>query len=119
MKVHIPVIIAGLSTKVDGSIKIVLETREFPADDAAKVFSLRNKEAWAILSPTEMDDSVIPKDKPDPVINKKTPSERLYNVMYVLWKQKGEHGDFDTFYKQQMERIIETIKSKLEPKGGR
>lgn len=112
-KIQLPVIIAGLQSKVDGSIKITLETRELPANDAADLFQLRNKEAWCFLAANRMDQVMVPAEKPDSLIGGKTPAQRLRNVLFVLWKEKGSQGDFEDFYKSSLERIIEKFKEAL------
>ena len=44
----------------------------------------------------------------------KSQSQRLRAVLFVLWKQEGEEGDFKKFYKQKTEEIIQHFKNKLE-----
>ena len=44
----------------------------------------------------------------------KSPSQRLRNTIYVYWEQNGATGEFDSFYKRQMNLLIERIKSKLD-----
>ena len=44
----------------------------------------------------------------------KKQSQRLRNVLFVLWKQEEELGEFKTFYKQKTEEIIQHFKNKLE-----
>ena len=112
--VQIPVLIAGLQSKVDGSMKIVLETRELKGNEAGVLFEMRNAEAWAILAPNEIKDPKLPQEKADPALNSKTPSQRLRGVLFVLWQQKGSPGDFDGFYKEQIERVIDKIKEQLQ-----
>lgn len=114
MQVTLPVIISGIATKVDGSIKISIETRELPATQAADLFSLRNQEAWCLLAPEGVDTAVLPDEKPDASLGTKTPSQRLRNVLYVYWQQHGKQGDFESFYKSKMEQIIEQLKEKLD-----
>ena len=43
----------------------------------------------------------------------KSLSQRLRNVLYVVWKSQGELGDFKDNYKLQMERLINHFKDKL------
>ena len=112
--VKLQVIISKIATKVDGSITVAMETRELPGEDAATLFTLRNKEAWAILAPNELDESSIPKEKAESGTGAKTPTSRLRAVLFVYWKQKGSQGDFEGFYKTQVERIIDSIKEKLD-----
>tara|TARA_R100000781_G_C4060818_1_gene120937 strand:- start:507 stop:872 length:366 start_codon:yes stop_codon:yes gene_type:complete len=44
----------------------------------------------------------------------KSQSQRLRNVLYILWKQQGEKGDYKKFYKQKTEEIIQHFKNKLK-----
>lgn len=46
----------------------------------------------------------------------KSKSQRLYNVLFVWWKQRRppEHPTFETFYDHHMERLIDRVKSDLE-----
>ena len=114
--ISLPVIINSLATKVDGSIKIVLETREFSPKESSVLFELRGKEAWAILSESELKDSEIhiPDERPDPSIGTKTPSQRLRNVLYRLWEQQSSGTDFESFYRIKMDGIIEKLKERLD-----
>tara|TARA_R110000803_G_scaffold108539_1_gene176847 strand:+ start:4325 stop:4690 length:366 start_codon:yes stop_codon:yes gene_type:complete len=44
----------------------------------------------------------------------KSQSQRLRNVLYILWKQDGSEGDFKKHYKQKTEAIIQHFKNKIE-----
>jgi len=44
----------------------------------------------------------------------KTKSQRLRNVMYILWQQNQSLYSFDEFYAMEMEKIIQHYKDKLE-----
>jgi hypothetical protein len=48
--------------------------------------------------------------------DRKTPSQRLRDVLYVYWKQVESARAFDDFYLAQMNTIIEGFKEKLEPR---
>lgn len=55
-------------------------------------------------------------DAVDLEIEGKTKSQRLRNVLYVYYSQKGSiYQDFKDFYSVEMEKIIEHYKNKLEP----
>ena len=44
----------------------------------------------------------------------KTPSQRLRAVLFILWKQAaGGTGDFEDFYRRQLDDIIESVKARL------
>lgn len=112
-QLQLPVLITGISTKVDGSIKLVLETRELRSEAATKLFDLRGAEAWAILAPTEIKDVTLPTERPDPAIGTKTASQRMRAVLYRIWEQNNTSGDFESYYRSQMEKIIDQLKEKL------
>ena len=112
--VNLPVLITKIASKVDGSVTIALETRELPPQSAAEVFGLRNKEAWALLAEKRISESEIPDEEVDTGLGSKTPSQRLRNVMYILYTQGGKQGSFDDYYKHNMEKIIETLKDRIE-----
>lgn len=116
VNVKLPVLISSLATKVDGSIKISLETRELGHQDSATLFELRGAEAWAIISPSEIrdEDVKLPTEKADPSLGTKTPSQRLRAVLYRLWEQNPKGVDFESFYRIKLESIIEQLKAKLE-----
>ncbi len=114
--IQLPVIISSLATKVDGSIKISMETRELSGADSAKIFDLRGTEAWAIISPNEIkdEDVKLPSEKADPAVGTKTPSQRLRNVLFRTWQQKGGTTDFESYYRITVEGIIDKFKERLE-----
>jgi len=52
----------------------------------------------------------------DPEIDSKSKSERLRNVLYVLFQQQPEgYTDFKQFYADRMEKLIMQIRTRLEP----
>jgi CRISPR/Cas system CMR-associated protein Cmr1 (group 7 of RAMP superfamily) len=52
-------------------------------------------------------------DAVDIELEGKSQSQRLRNVLYILWQQTNHGEDFKTFYKDKTEKIIEQIKNKL------
>jgi hypothetical protein len=114
--IQVPVLISSLATKVDGSIKISLETQELNSQDSAKLFDLRGQMAYAIISPNEVDekDVKLPNERADPAMGTKTQSQRLRAVLYRLWEQSKGGTDFESFYRVRMEQIIDQLKAKLD-----
>lgn len=43
----------------------------------------------------------------------KTPSQRLRAVLFVWWQSLGAKGNFDQWYAEKMEKIIDGVKTKL------
>lgn len=102
--------IEQISTRQDGSLKIVLGTQELSPEEMAKLFDafgkFRGGEEGAL-------ESVKLNEQNAEGI--KTPAQRLRSVLFVLWKQQGQkYRTFDAFYSTYLESIIDQIKEKLE-----
>jgi hypothetical protein len=97
-------LITKVSTRKDGSLQIVIETMELSPEQMAELFMNVNKEVMQI-------------DVPDDSSDSKSKSQRLRNVLYVLWEQTGKDKfeTFALFYAHQMEKITDFYKDKLEP----
>lgn len=105
------IIVTGIRSKVDGSLGITASTPELTPEEKAEFMRLQNLVLMCSFTPTDYKEA--PEYKISKEIDQKTPSQRLRNVLYVLWEQEGSKGDFDTFYKEQLNKIIEHYKSKL------
>jgi hypothetical protein len=97
------------------TIKIKFETREGMVGDAIGRFSeMIGKWGWLTFSipQIEAEDLLnLPEIKTDA---KKTPSQRLRNVLYRNWeKDNGGHEDFESYYLAMMEKLINHYKDKL------
>lgn len=111
-----PAIIDGVRTNKDGSLKIVLETPELSPEDCTKLFSFRNMQVFAGLNEANIQPEDLDLKDFKPIEKgEKTPSQRLRAVLYLVWNQStaGTRGDFDSFYKRAIERIIDQYKEKL------
>jgi hypothetical protein len=114
----LPVVISSIRSLKDGSVSVCVETQELSPAKAGELFSLRKKVAMMYLSPKdvitqkEMDQvNAITADLPQG----KTPSKRMYNVLYILWKQDPEgYKDFQLYYMAKMEDYIENLKLNIK-----
>ena len=108
--------VENLSTRADGSIKIVLGTNEMSAGKMAELFALRKKIAGVYISAKETisDKDLKQVDAIDIDMPGKTPSQRLRAVLYRNWEQNPEgHKDFQYFYINKMESYITALKDNL------
>lgn len=113
--VKLPAIFDKAETLKDRSVKLIFVTRELSGEDVGRLFGMRGSECWLLLAPDDTLDSVdVPTVKPDTGANQKTPSQRLRAVLFVLWSQLGRPGDFEDFYRQKVERVVEQYKAKLD-----
>lgn len=113
--VQIPVVFDGLRTLGDGSIKMTFQTREVKAEEAVSLLEYRKAEGWLLFKPAPFEDRDlidIPESVPE-FRDRKTPSQRLRNVLYRLWEHRGRPGDSEDFRIAEMERIITHYREKL------
>jgi hypothetical protein len=103
--------ISGVRAKVDGSLGISLSTPELSADEKAVFMEWMNRDLAMMLQNDTEAVGDVKEVKGE--FDTKTPSQRLRAVMFVYWKQCGASGEFETFYLQRMEKIIDEIKTHL------
>lgn len=111
-------IIENIATRADGTVKVVLGCQEMSAARAGELMTLNRKLAAVYLSPKETvnQKEIDQVDAVDPVMPAKTCSQRMRNVLFILWQQSPEgFKDFDSFYKYKMEGYINAIKENLNP----
>ena len=118
MKIILETILETISTRVDGTLKLVLSTQEIDSSKAGELFQLRGKFCKSLISDTNI--SKIEQELVDAqhlVSGKKnkTESQRLRAVLFRINEQNGgDENSFELFYKAEMNKIIEHYKSKLE-----
>lgn len=111
LQVQFPAQLTKMETRADGSIKVIIETQELSGDKAAMLFNYRNALGYVTFTPNAIDEVEVPKEK---VAHEgKSPSERMRGVLWHLWDNGDKSLTFDQYYRNQMERIIETLKDKL------
>jgi len=108
-----PVILTSASTRADGSLGLRFATPELSPADKTAFFELLNLNLKLLLQPAEGEPQELHDVKQE--FENKTPSMRLRAVLFVVWKQASEPGEFDHFYREKMEQIINKIKATLNP----
>jgi hypothetical protein len=112
--VKLAAVFSGIKSRKDRSFRLEFDTRELK-EDAAELLKIQGTECWLLIAPDDSLDAVdVPKVKPDAGTNQKTPGQRLRAVLFVLWQQIGKPGDFEDYYRQRLERIIDQFKAKLD-----
>ena len=116
----IPAYVANISTKVDKTIKIVIETQEISPDMMAALYSLhKGGTCIAAFKQSEFTEEeskaleVIELNSEE--LGTKTPSQRLRGALYRLWQQHPEgHESFPLYYEYRMSKFTEWVKSKID-----
>jgi len=103
--------ITGIRAKVDGSLGLSVSTPELSPEEKVVVMSLQNLNVKMTIEPVDV--QVTEKAKIEKGMDGKSPSERLYNTIFVYYKQIKSTDDFEVFYRRHMEGIIDQYKEKL------
>ena len=116
--ITIPVIFDKLTTTNDKSFKITLETQDkgtLTSEQKSQLMDMLGEYLWVGISRAEqkIDDLDIPDIKPD-FRGEKSPSARLRAVLFILWEKSTKTEEFETFYRRQIEKLIDRVKEKLE-----
>lgn len=112
----LPTYVENISTRKDKTVKLVLSTQELTPEKAGMLFGLQNQLATTYINPVGVSqDEIDAVDKVNPEFGGKTQSQRVRNVLYLLWEQKNEgFKDFDSFYTHKTNLYIEHLKAKIE-----
>lgn len=110
-------ILEGISTRADGSLVFKIATQEIGSTEAARLFELRNKFLKYLLTDeniSPLDEKLIEELKLKDGKKVKTRSQVLRSVLFRLWEISDAGVDFDTWYENEMTRIIDHYKTKLD-----
>lgn len=110
--ITLPAYLTGFSSKSDGSASVRFSTQELTSDQFAELSKNLNGYGFLLFK----ENAITLEDMPteDVEDKSKTPSKRLRASLFVLWKQKGEMGDFESYYRLMVEKFIERIKAQLD-----
>jgi len=114
---QVPSIVQSIRTLVDGGCKLDIVTRELKPSEMTELFELKNKEGWLLFKEDviqEKDVDSIP-DEPLEKFEKKSPSQRLHDRMWVYYK--NTHKDtknFKAWYSSALESIGNEYLNKLK-----
>lgn len=114
--VLLPAIVEKISTLKDGSVSLTIYTQELSPQKAAEIFTLRGKLSTVYVSPAEISQKELSLvDSIEPELPGKSPSQRMRNVLYIIWKQDNEgYKDFPQYYDAKMNVFIETLKQNIQ-----
>ena len=106
-------VLSGFRSRKDRSMGFSVSTPELEIAHKVALMELEGINVRVLLEPKDY--TVESKVVVDKEIHSKTPSERLRSVLYIKFKQQSEVKDFTEYYLKEMDRVIETEKSTLEP----
>lgn len=115
--IHFNTIVNRISTRVDGSLSLSMETPELSNDAILVMLRLRGINLNCVLTPlnTALEEPVEVESSTEV----KSPSQRLRSVIYAVFAHEKQAGKvsseeiFETFYPRTMEKLIEFCKKRL------
>lgn len=110
--IQLAAILQGFATKVDGSASLRFTTNELTDNDVLELKRRQGQFGWLLFAPNPFTEASLPTEMAEDT--QKTPSRRLRAVLFVLWRQQGSKGDFEIFYRERMDKLIEAVKAKLD-----
>lgn len=117
-KIIVTAILEGISTRQDGTFKVVLGTQEIDKTKVADLFTLVNKFSKVLITDNnvieDLDEGLVTGLKISAKKGKKSLSQQLRNVIWRVWEQNGAKGSFDEYYSNEVSRIIDGYKEALE-----
>jgi hypothetical protein len=110
---RVPSILTGLSKTHDNGLRLSFLTNEMSLPEQMEAMTMHDKFGYLLFSPNPISVSDMPKEQAED--RNKSPSKRLRAVLYVLWQQtQPKDSDFEVFYRDRMEKLIDMIKAKLD-----
>lgn len=111
--IHTELQINRVTLKKDDSVSFSATTPELTDEQLAAFRKVTKVLVNAILEPQDGSSGVLEiKEKID---DGKSPGQRLRATMFIWWEQLGRpNDDFEIFYRQKMERLIDMVKAKLD-----
>ena len=107
-----PAQITSISAKVDGSVRLGINTPELSPEEMVEIMKLQNINIDAYFIPK--DEPSIEKIEVKGDLDTKTQSQRIRSVLFILWKQEGEPDTFESYYHKRTEKIIDLLKQQIE-----
>ena len=104
--------ITSITAKQDRSLGLRVTTPELSPQEKAVFMELQGLNLDIAFTPLDFESREVMEVKSE--VDSKTPSQRLRSCIFVLYDQKGRPGEFSDFYTSEMNKIIDTIKGKLE-----
>lgn len=104
--------ITGLRSRTDGSLGLTVSTPELTPAEKTVFFELQNLNLTLLITPDDEVEVEVEKVKGE--MGTKTQGQRIRGCIFKIWETKGKQGDFEAFYRQKTEAIIEWLKKQIE-----
>jgi len=102
----------GLRQLKDRSWKVTIETQELKGSQVADLSDFSGQYVKIMMTDENVSNEMLEIFRNMDVMaeeGSKTPSKRLRDRLFIYWKQQKLEGDFEMFYRQKIENIINQI----------
>jgi len=104
----------GIKTMSDKGVRVMIDTNELVPSQMVKLFKLKGMAGRFVFAPADSEEIEIEiPELPKEFKTDKSPSERLRNVLYVIWKQGNKTVEFSSWYNSKIESIIDKLKEQI------
>lgn len=110
---QVPATLEGVSTLKDGGASVRFHTQELTDDDKVTLFGFSNAFGYMLFAEQPINEDELKLELIRKDTAGKSPSQRIRGVIFRIWEQNGKSGNFETYYGETMERIINQLKEKL------
>lgn len=104
--------IKRITLNKDDSVSFSASTPELTDEELGAFRTMGKVLVNALLEPHTGSEGIL--EIKERVDDGKTPAQRLRAALFVWWEQQKRSDDFEVFYRMNMEKLIDLIKSKLE-----
>ncbi len=105
--------IERISSRKDHSLSFGVSTPELTPEQAAAFLALHGINCRMMIQPLEVEVDAFVEVKSE--YEAKTQAQRIRACIFVQWKQDGKKGEFEDFYRRKTEKIIDWLKTQMEP----
>jgi len=110
-----PAIITGVSSLRDGGLSVRLHTNELSVQQKAEIMGYDGQFGYFLFKENSEGDIAnleIPKDNAP--AEGKSKSQILRGMLYGLFKAQKEAGDFEVWYRKEMDKFITHVRQNIE-----
>lgn len=75
-------------------------------------FHLQNKNCRILIEPD--DETKEPPLEVKAALDMKSPSQMLRSLLFLVWKESGSTGDFNSYYASRMEKACQKLRDELD-----
>ena len=108
-----PAILTRIAYLKDGGLSLGFSTNELSDEEKVIASRFHSKFGYVLFKENQFKEEEVPAS--DATDETKSPSQRLRATLFRAWKGKPlPKAEFETFYRRQMERIIDKVKASID-----